>query len=117
MVQPRRPFRSGRLKHWDISAFNRLVRDPEELSGSISEFEFDGKGIPILLKQYLKMGGEVLAFNVDGRFSDTLDGLIVVDLRNSDRKSLQRYLGSEGGTRFIAYHQALEAQFVAEPAD
>ena len=47
MVQPRHPFRSGRLKHWDISAFNRLVRDPEELSGSISEFEFDGKGIPI----------------------------------------------------------------------
>src|SRR5215813_1634781 len=118
MVQPRRPFRSARLKHWDISAFNRLVRDPEELSGSISEFEFDGKGIPILLKQYLKMGGEVLAFNVDGRFSDTLDGLIVVDLRNSDRKALQKYLGSEGATRFIEYHRELSLpEFVPEPAD
>lgn len=118
MVQPRRPFRSARLKHWDISAFNRLVRDPEELSGSISEFEFDGKGIPILLRQYLKMGGEVLAFNVDGRFSDTLDGLIVVDLRNSDRKALQKYLGSEGAARFIEYHRALSVpEFVAEPAD
>ncbi|PYY15677.1 MAG: hypothetical protein DMG61_06450 [Acidobacteria bacterium] len=118
MVQPRRAFRSARLKHWDISAFNRLVRDPEELSGSISEFEFDGKGIPVLLKQYLKMGGEVLAFNVDGRFSDTLDGLIVVDLRNSDRKSLQKYLGSEGSARFVDYHRALNGpEFVAEPAD
>jgi len=118
MVQPRRPFRSARLKHWDISAFNRLVRDPEELSGSISEFEFDGKGIPILLKQYLKMGGEVLAFNVDGRFSDTLDGLIVVDLRNTDRKALQKYLGSEGATRFIEYHRELSLpEFVPEPAD
>ena len=118
MVQPRRPFRSARLKHWDISAFNRLVRDPEELSGSISEFEFDGKGIPVLLKQYLKMGGEVLAFNVDGRFSDTLDGLIVVDLRNSDRKALQKYLGSEGSARFIDYHRELALpEFVAEPAD
>ena len=118
MVQPRRPFRSARLRHWDISAFNRLVRDPEELSGSISEFEFDGKGIPVLLKQYLKMGGEVLAFNVDGRFSDTLDGLIVVDLRNSDRRSLQRYLGSQGAERFIDYHRALGLpEFVAEPAD
>ncbi|HJX01112.1 MAG TPA: GNAT family N-acyltransferase, partial [Terriglobales bacterium] len=117
MVQPRREFRSGKLKHWDISAFNRLVRDPEELSGSISEFELDGKGIPILLKQYLKMGGEVLAFNVDGRFSDTLDGLIVVDLRNSDRKGLQRYLGSEGSARFLAYHRELETQYLAEPAD
>ena len=118
MVQPRRPFRSARLKHWDISAFNRLVRDPAELSGSISEFEFDGKGIPVLLKQYLKMGGEVLAFNVDGRFSDTLDGLIVVDLRKSDRKAQQKYLGSEGATRFIDYHRELSLpEFVAEPAD
>jgi Acetyltransferase (GNAT) domain len=118
MVQPRRPFRSARLKHWDISAFNRLVKDPEELSGSISEFEFDGKGIPILLKQYLKMGGEVLAFNVDGRFSDTLDGLIVVDLRNSDRKAVQKYLGSEGAAGFIEYHRELSLpELVAEPAD
>src|SRR5438067_1867842 len=118
MVQPRRPFRSARLNHWDISAFNRLVRDPAELSGSISEFEFDVKGIPVLLKQYLKMGAEVLAFNVDGRFSDTLDGLIVVDLRNSDRKSLQKYLGSEGAAQFIEHHRVLSGpEFVAEPAD
>lgn len=104
-VRPRHPFRSGRLKHRDMRAFNRLVRDPEDLSGSISEFEFDGKGIPVLLKQYLKVGGQVLAFNVDGRFSDVLDGLIVVDLRNTDRKSLQRYLGSEGAATFIRHHQ------------
>ena len=80
--------------------------DSEELSGSISEFESDGKGIPILLKQYLKVGGQVLAFNVDGQFSDVLDGLIVVDLRNTSRKSLQRYLGNDGAERFLRYHSA-----------
>ena len=106
LVQPRHPFRSGRLKHWDIRAFNRLIRDQDELSGSISEFEFDGKGIPVLLKQYLKVGGQVLAFNVDGRFSDTLDGLIVVDLRHTDRKTLQRYLGTEGAASFLRHQQA-----------
>ena len=106
LVQPRHPFRSGRLKHWDINAFHRLVRDSDELSGSISEFEFDGKGIPILLKQYLKVGGQVLAFNVDGRFSDVLDGLIVVDLRHTDRKTLQRYLGAEGSVTFLRHQHA-----------
>ena len=106
LVQPWHPFRSGRIKHCDIRAFQRFVRDPEELSGSVSEFELDGKGIPILLKQYLKVGGQVLAFNVDGRFSDVLDGLIVVDLRNTDRKNLHRYLGNEGAERFLRHHQA-----------
>jgi len=106
LVKPRHPFRSGRLKNWDIRAFNRLILDSEELSGSISEFESDGKGIPILLKQYLKVGGQVLAFNVDGQFSDVLDGLVVVDLRNTSRKSLQRYLGNDGAERFLRYHSA-----------
>ncbi|HWC20648.1 MAG TPA: GNAT family N-acyltransferase [Terriglobales bacterium] len=105
MVKPRHPFRSSRLKYWDIRAFHKLVRDSEELSGSVSEFEFDGKGLPVLLRQYLKVGGQVLAFNVDGNFSDVLDGLIVVDLRNTDMKSLQRYLGYEGAATFLGKHR------------
>lgn len=112
LVHPRHPFRSGRLKQCDIRAFHRLILDSEELSGSISECESDGKGIPVLLKQYLKVGGQVLAFNVDGQFSDVLDGLIVVDLRNTNRKSLQKYLGIDGAQRFLQYHSASS---VAEP--
>ncbi len=104
MVKPRHPFRSSRLKHWDVRAFQNLVRDSEELSDSVSEFELDGKGLPVLLRQYLKVGGQVLAFNVDGHFSDVLDGLIVVDLRNTERRNLQRYLGREGASTFLAHH-------------
>jgi hypothetical protein len=110
LVHPRHPFRSGRLKQCDIRAFHRLILDSEELSGSISDFESDGKGIPVLLKQYLKVGGQVLAFNVDGQFSDVLDGLIVVDLRNTNRKSLQKYLGTDGAQRFLQYHSAGQSQ-------
>jgi putative hemolysin len=105
MVKPRRPFRSSRLKHWDMRAFEKLVRDVDELSDSISEFELDGKGLPVLLRHYLKVGGQVLAFNVDGQFSDVLDGLIVVDLRHSDSKSLQKYLGREGAALFSSQHE------------
>ena len=100
MVKPRHPFRSSRLKHWDMRAFDKLVRDVDDLSQSICEFECDGKGLPVLLRQYLKVGGQVLAFNVDGQFSDVLDGLIVVDLRQTDSTSLQKYLGREGTALF-----------------
>ena len=43
----------------------RYLLDLEEMSSSISEIEGDGKGVPVLLRQYLKIGGELLAFNVD----------------------------------------------------
>ena len=105
MVKPRHPFRSSRLKYWDIRAFQKLVRDSEELSGSVSDFELDGKGLPVLLRQYLKVGGQVLAFNVDGSFSNVLDGLIVVDLRKTDPRSLQKYLGQTGAASFLSYHR------------
>ncbi|MEI9971880.1 MAG: hypothetical protein WDO73_07370, partial [Ignavibacteriota bacterium] len=49
----------------------------------IADLESDGKGVPILVKQYLKTGGRLLACNVDRHFADALDALIVVDLRSA----------------------------------
>jgi hypothetical protein len=45
----------------------------------------------VLLRQYLKIGGELLAFNVDKSFSDVLDGLVLVDLRKTDPARLETY--------------------------
>ena len=71
----------------------------------VADIETDQKGIPVLLRQYLKMGGELLGFNADRNFSDSLDGLIVVDLTRTDPKMLSRYLGVEGSARFLEYHR------------
>ena len=56
--------------------------------------------MPVLLKQYLRLGGELVAFNVDRKFANALDGLIVVDLRKTDQRILERYLGKEGLATF-----------------
>jgi len=77
----------------------------EELSSLLAEMEIDGKGVPVLIRQYLKLGGRILGFNVDERFSDCLDGLMVVDATKIDRKVLQRYMGREGAERYLALHQ------------
>ena len=65
----------------------------EELSALIADVETDRKGVPVLLKQYLKLGGELVAFHVDRRFADALDGLIVVDLRKTDARVLRALHG------------------------
>jgi len=103
LLRPRRPFHSNR-RGTDNEAISLMLRDVEELSAVTADIEPDGKGIPILLKQYLRLGGKLLGFNVDAKFSNALDGLILVDLRQSPGAILQRYLGKEAVARFNAYH-------------
>jgi len=104
MIEPRRPFRPAGLRPWDCRAMCAALRDLEDLSQPITDVETDGKGLPILLRQYAKIGGKMLAFNVDRKFSNVLDGLVVVDLRKTESAVLERYMGREGATEFRRHH-------------
>jgi putative hemolysin len=103
LIRPKKPFRF-KPEEWIITASRHLLNDIEEVSSWVSELEPDQKGIPILLKQYLKLGGKLLGFNIDPQFSHVLDGLILVDLTQTDPNILSRYMGKEDGDRFLAYH-------------
>ena len=102
MVWARNPFRSRPFR-----IAQELVKEPggdiEELSTLVADIEFDRKGVPVLLKQYLKLGGQLVAFNVDRHFANALDGLIVVDLRKTDVRLLERYLGKEAAAGYLAH--------------
>lgn len=102
-VRPKTPLRG---QTWLTRAAKTLVADLDDLLSLIDDIEADRKGIPVLLRQYLKLGGKLLAFNVDKDFSDCLDGLIVVDLLQADRRQLERYMGKDGLAAFHAYHAA-----------
>ena len=79
----------------------QLMDDIEELAGPIGDLEKDGKGVPILIKQYIRAGGQVLGFNIDPQFSNTLDALMIADLRRSPRAVLERYMGREDAREFL----------------
>jgi hypothetical protein len=81
------------------------LRDLDELAEPISDVEEDGKGLPILIRQYAKVGGKLVGFNLDRKFSDVVDGLVIVDLRQSDPASIERYMGKEGYASFRRYHK------------
>jgi putative hemolysin len=105
-VKSRRPFATRKPKLPLPDAEVGELKDVEQLSKLVSRIEPDEKGVPILLKQYLKLGGRLLGFNTDPAFSNALDGLMRVDLRNSDPRVLARYMGEEGAAAFLAYHRA-----------
>ena len=98
LVSPRLPVPLKPLKICGFSSrqADPLLRDMDDVSTLIADIEDDSKGIPVLLRHYLNMGGKLLAFNLDPDFSDVIDGLLVVDLLQTDRKQLQRYMGREG---------------------
>ncbi|HVR26514.1 MAG TPA: GNAT family N-acyltransferase [Candidatus Polarisedimenticolia bacterium] len=104
MIEPRRAFRPAGLRPWDCRAMCAALHDLEELSQPITDVETDGKGLPILLRQYAKIGGRLLGFNVDRKFSNVLDGLVVVDLRKTEPGVLERYMGREGAMMFRCRH-------------
>jgi putative hemolysin len=104
LAEPRHPFRSNPLRRWDCRSLCRALRDLDELSGPITDVEADGKGLPILLRQYAKIGGKMIGFNVDRKFSNVLDGLVVVDLRQTEAAVLERYMGREAARRFREFH-------------
>ena len=105
-VKPRRPFRGKAIsKKTSGIAFNpHIVRDLDEVSELIASIEADEKGVPVLLRHYLKLGGKVVGFNRDDQFSDVLDVLVTVDLAETDHNVLTRYMGAKAATAFLALH-------------
>ncbi len=100
-VESRNPFRHiRRCAGIREQGFTRVFT-LADVSERVASWEPDGKDLPILVKHYLKLGGKTLAFAVDPKFSDSLDALIMVDLRASDPVVLSRYMGAAGAHSFL----------------
>ncbi len=108
LVKPRNPLRSEVIRGIDEDNMSVVVKDIDEVSDLIDEIETRGEGVPVLLRQYLKLGGKLLGFSVDRSFGSVLDGLILIDLMETDKKILDRYLGRSEAELFRSYHSALK---------
>ena len=105
LVKAYRPYDEDDKLSGQKQCISECIQSVEDVSALISEFEQDGKGVPVLFKQYLKMNALLLSFSVDEQFSNVLDGLVIADLRTVDQRILRRYFGEEGLKRFLDYHQ------------
>lgn len=104
LVKPRRPLLVGPISKFRNRRISRLVKDLDEVEQFIADIESKMQGVPVLLRQYMKLGGQLLGFNIDPDFGNCLDGLILVDLTKTDPTILNRYLGREGLEAFCAHH-------------
>jgi putative hemolysin len=106
MVAPRCAYRPDEKLFRRTGTLRTAPAELSDLDALIADLERDGKGVPILLRQYLKTGGRLLSFNVDRNFSNALDALIMVDLRTAPAPLLDRYLGKARAAAFREWHAA-----------
>ncbi len=91
---PKKMLRAGKkgslTKNLTYNAMSALVRDME-----------GGRSVPVLFKHYLRLGGRIAAFHADLSFN-TLDAFLFMDLAESPRSILGRYLK---GPELEAFYQ------------
>ena len=63
----------------DINRLDKAIGDLDELNS----------GLPVLLKKYIKLNAKIIAFNVDPKFNNCLDGLIVLDVNDVPKNTIE----------------------------
>lgn len=63
----------------DINRLDKIISDVDELN----------TGLPVLLKKYIKLNARIIGFNVDPKFNNCLDGLIVLDVFDVPPKTIE----------------------------
>ena len=91
---------SFQRRFWD----NRLIESLSDVSAinKLLGMAAPDQKVPILIRHYLNMNGKFIDFSINHGFNQSLDGLIVVDLRQTPEKYLKRYMGQEAAK---AFHQ------------
>jgi putative hemolysin len=94
-VSPRKQFDFE--LHSEFVAFDKQQRLPGSLAANLSALlaviEHDGKDIPVLAKQYLKMGANFHSLGIDTSFNDTPGLLLSVHMPSAPAKQLKLYMG------------------------
>ncbi len=66
----------------DINNLDRVIGDVDALNA----------GLPVLLKKYIKLNARIAGFNVDPGFNNSLDGLIVLDIYDVPKNTIESLL-------------------------
>ncbi|MDB5328038.1 MAG: putative hemolysin, partial [Phycisphaerales bacterium] len=104
LVHPRTPAKFEKKVVRRAKLLSGGIEDFDDLNDLISDIEPDGKGTPVLLKQYMKLGAKALTFNVDPAFGQCLDCLCVLDISATERRVAERYMGKAEFGTYIAAH-------------
>ncbi len=104
-VRPLNPPKLKDAQIWSSDMSSHVVQDINEVDELIREMELKMSGVPVLLRQYLKLDAKLLGLNIDPDFGHVLDALLLIDLAGVDIKILQKYMGRDEAGRFLSHYR------------
>jgi putative hemolysin len=88
-VKPRKKFKVD-LSKIDTEVLLDSSGSLKDLNDLISDVETSKMKIPVLLRQYLGLNAKIICFNIDPKFSDSLDGFLIVDMEKIPSEMLEK---------------------------
>lgn len=89
-IEPRKKFRvNASIMQEAELLLKGTGRDLRKLDKIIDDIEPAIRSAPILLKKYIQQNARIIGFNVDPKFNQALDGLMILDFRNVNRNTIE----------------------------
>lgn len=80
MVKPRKKYKYQYTGEDKKLLLEKHIDDIKLLDNFIGDIETNHAKIPVLIKKYLKLKGKIIAFNVDPKFNNSLDGFLILNI-------------------------------------
>ncbi|HOI50337.1 MAG TPA: hypothetical protein PK167_13585, partial [Prolixibacteraceae bacterium] len=88
-IKPRNSYKF-RSNNPDINILmENMDHDINKLDKTIGDVDALNSGLPVLLKKYIKLNAKIIGFNVDPKFNNCLDGLIVLDIFDVPKNTIE----------------------------
>lgn len=83
---------SSDIKEEDANHILKTLHSLDDLSKMVTDLEDDLKSPPVLIYRYAELGSRYITFTIDPDFGNTLDGFIVVSIKDIPREQIKKYL-------------------------
>ncbi len=91
-IQPKKEYKV-KLKDADRDfVFDYAQADLKKFDKFINEIEPEGLRVPVLIKKYVKQNVKLVAFNVDPKFNDAIDGLMYIRISDLPESTVKPVL-------------------------
>jgi putative hemolysin len=88
-IRPRNSYKF-RTENPDLKVLmETMEHDINKLDKIIGDVDALNSGLPVLLKKYIKLNARIAGFNVDPKFNNCLDGLIILDIYDVPRNIIE----------------------------
>ena len=88
LITPRKEFKP-KIELLDTDALFEGAHDLAQLDKLLWDLEPNRFSVPVLLKKYIQQNAKIISFNLDPKFNNALDGLMILDINEVPEETIK----------------------------